>query len=388
MASSFTPSLSLEEPANGDYVNDWNLPNNSNFTILDLARGGNITLNAGNLSGTVALTTGQYQTNSILITGTPSANLTYQLPGNVGGSWSVLNSAGGNSTITFASAGGGRTTTLAQGYRTEIISDATNVDPTQNTPANAAGNTTWIQYNASGTLAANGNLTWDGANLTTNVLKLTGSSSGFVGLQASATTSSPLIWTLPAGDGTAGQVMTTNGSGVLSFATVSGGGGGVTSYNGRQGAVTAQSSDITGALGYVPTNPAAPGTFSGALGLAAGGSLSLPAGVQPSNAIGFLGLPVSNRSGSYTTIGSDSGQDQLWTANGTGTLPANSSVAYPAGTIISFTTLSGTLSVKCTDTLTFAPSGLTGNRTVTAPGFLICRKVQSTNWLCYGLNVS
>lgn len=42
-------------------------------------------------------------------------------------------------------------------------------------------------------------------------------SSNWVAFQAPATVTSNVTWTLPATDGTSGQVLTTNGSGVLSF---------------------------------------------------------------------------------------------------------------------------------------------------------------------------
>jgi hypothetical protein len=51
-------------------------------------------------------------------------------------------------------------------------------------------------------------------------------SSNWVAFQAPATVSSNVTWTLPAADGTTGQVLSTNGSGTLSWATGGGGGGG------------------------------------------------------------------------------------------------------------------------------------------------------------------
>jgi len=51
-------------------------------------------------------------------------------------------------------------------------------------------------------------------------------SSAYVGFKAPGTITSNRIWTLPAADGTTGQVLSTNGSGVLSWATSGGGGGG------------------------------------------------------------------------------------------------------------------------------------------------------------------
>lgn len=51
-------------------------------------------------------------------------------------------------------------------------------------------------------------------------------SSNWVAFQAPATIQSNVTWTLPAADGSTGQALTTNGSGTLSWATISGGGGG------------------------------------------------------------------------------------------------------------------------------------------------------------------
>lgn len=46
-------------------------------------------------------------------------------------------------------------------------------------------------------------------------------SSNYVGFQAPATVSSNVLWTLPATDGSNNQLLTTNGSGILSFSTAS-----------------------------------------------------------------------------------------------------------------------------------------------------------------------
>jgi hypothetical protein len=51
-------------------------------------------------------------------------------------------------------------------------------------------------------------------------------SSAYVGFRASATITTNRIWTLPSADGTNGQVLSTDGSGTLSWATAGGGGGG------------------------------------------------------------------------------------------------------------------------------------------------------------------
>jgi hypothetical protein len=57
------------------------------------------------------------------------------------------------------------------------------------------------------------------------VVRLSGSTSGYVGLQGAAAAGST-TYTLPSADGAAGTVLSTNGAGTLSWATASGGGGG------------------------------------------------------------------------------------------------------------------------------------------------------------------
>ena len=70
-------------------------------------------------------------------------------------------------------------------------------------------------------------------------IKLYESSSGInnITIKSPASLSSDITFTLPSDDGDADQVLTTNGSGVLSWETVSGGGGG-------------ESGDITGVTFY------------------------------------------------------------------------------------------------------------------------------------------
>lgn len=87
------------------------------------------------------------------------------------------------------------------------------------------GSTTQLQYNNAGSFAGATNLVTDGSNLTINAqgdLRFGDSdSSNWVAFQAPATVSSNVTWTLPSADGTSGQVLSTNGSGTLSWKTSS-----------------------------------------------------------------------------------------------------------------------------------------------------------------------
>jgi hypothetical protein len=167
MTSTYTTNKSIEKPANGDYVNSWNTPVNSDWDIIDKAFGGTTTLNVTGVTSTpVNLTASQYQALIINITGTLTANVTYTIPSGVGGQWIVANNTSGAFTVTISSLGGGSSYTVRQGYRVPIASDGTNIVVTNNLPT-ASGSSTQVQYNSSGTLAGSSNLTFDGTNLTT-----------------------------------------------------------------------------------------------------------------------------------------------------------------------------------------------------------------------------
>jgi hypothetical protein len=127
MASSYTTNKNIEKPANGDYNNTWSVPVNSDWDIIDRAFGGTTSLNAVGASGTLTLTTTQYQAPIIAITGALTANVNYQLPAGVGGFWYIFNNTSGAFSILFSSAGGGSTVTLPQGYTVAVISDGTNI---------------------------------------------------------------------------------------------------------------------------------------------------------------------------------------------------------------------------------------------------------------------
>ncbi len=81
-------------------------------------------------------------------------------------------------------------------------------------------------------------------------------SSNYVGFQAPATVSANLVWTLPAADGNSGEVLTTNGSGTLSWSVASGGTGLTSRTTASQttASITDGSTDnisITGFKGYI-----------------------------------------------------------------------------------------------------------------------------------------
>ena len=103
-----------------------------------------------------------------------------------------------------------------------------NVANANATTLNIGGAATTLSVGSStGTTTINNNVTV-GGDLTLNAQKdirfADSDSSNWVAFQAPATVASNVTWTLPSSDGTSNQVLSTNGSGTLSWATPSGGG--------------------------------------------------------------------------------------------------------------------------------------------------------------------
>lgn len=125
--SSFTQNKSIEQPASGSYANAWAAPVNADWEIIDTAFGGTTTISVtGVAAGTYALSLSQYQPPNIEFSGTMGAQLSYELPSGVGGFWSVWNNTTGSFILYMEVAGGG-SVSLAQGQRTFIVSDGTNL---------------------------------------------------------------------------------------------------------------------------------------------------------------------------------------------------------------------------------------------------------------------
>lgn len=79
MASTFTPNLAVERPANGDYVGTWDVPVNNNMTTFDLAVGTIQTISLA--AGSVTLSTAQARSAFLIFSGNLVANVTVTIPG-------------------------------------------------------------------------------------------------------------------------------------------------------------------------------------------------------------------------------------------------------------------------------------------------------------------
>jgi hypothetical protein len=126
---------------------------------------------------------------------TITSNVAWTLPATDGGSGQFL-STNGSGTLSWATASGGGTPAA---------------------PPNS------IQFNSSSTFGGSANLTWDGTNVqigSAGALRFADTdSSNYVAFKSPGTVATNVTWTLPATDGSGGQVLSTNGSGTLSWAT-------------------------------------------------------------------------------------------------------------------------------------------------------------------------
>jgi hypothetical protein len=116
-----------------------------------------------------------------------------------------------------------------------------------------------------------------------------------------------------------------------------------------------------------------------------------PKGIADAAIFGVI--PVNSQSTAYTLVASDQSKTILHPAADnnarTFTIPANGSVAFPIGTVITFVNKINTVTIAITtDTLTWAPSGGTGSRTLAANGMATAHKITSTEWIISGVGLT
>ena len=112
--------------------------------------------------------------------------------------------------------------------------------------------------------------------------------------------------------------------------------------------------------------------------------------VDGTDAVGFRNIPQNSQSAAYTLVLADAGK-HIFHPSGdanarTYTIPANSSVAYPIGTAITFVNMTSnvvTIAIT-TDTMYLAKDGTTGSRSLAQYGSATALKITSTNWLISG----
>ena len=138
------------------------------------------------------------------------------------------------------------------------------------------------------------------------------------------------------------------------------------------------------------------GTLTGALILQADPATALGAATKQyvDGKVGTPGIiPENSQSANYTLVLGDAGQFIYHPATDnnarTFTIPANASVAYTIGTVISFVNMINTVTIAITtDTMTLAGTGTTGSRTLAANGTCTAIKIGTTAWIISGTGLT
>lgn len=208
MPSTYTTNTGIEKPANGEQSGTWGTTANVNYDIIDRVVNGVGTISLSGTTHTLttsdgSLSEGQYRV--LVLGGSPSGTNTITLsPNDAQKLYFVVNGSGESAVFTQGSGGN---VTIADGNTAIIYADG----------AGASAKVTDFTATFAPYLLAANNLS-DLANdstARTNLGVAIGSDvlAYDANLQSFVTT-----FTLPTVDGTADQVLVTNGSGTLSFA--------------------------------------------------------------------------------------------------------------------------------------------------------------------------
>jgi hypothetical protein len=172
---------------------------------------------------------------------------------------------------------------------------------------------------------------------------------------------------------TLNQNTTGTAANVTGTVAVANGGTGVTTSTGSGNVVLSTSPTLVTPILGTPTS----GTLSNCT-------------VDGTNSVGYLNIPINSQSAAYTLVLADSGKAILHPSTDanarTFTIPANSSVAYPVGTAVTFINMtSQVVSIAITtDTLYLGGTGTTGTRSLAQYGTATAIKMTSTTWIING----
>ena len=239
MASTYSP-LGIELMATGENAGTWGTKTNTNLQLFEQLTGGYSAKSIAGGAQTTSLTvidgntTGTGQFRMIEFTGTITGNQIVTIPLDVETFYFLRNTTSGAYTVQFKYVSGSDSgTTFSATDKGDKLVFATANDGTNPQIKEIAlssppgGSNTQIQFNDSGSYGGSANLTFDGSNVQIAAqgdLRLADAdSSHYVALQAPATVASNVTLTLPNNDGDADQALITDGSGNLSFSTISGG---------------------------------------------------------------------------------------------------------------------------------------------------------------------
>jgi hypothetical protein len=220
MASTYTP-LGIEKMATGENAGTWGTKTNNNLDLISELTGGFAQVSIAGAAQTTALTvvdgatTGTAQRRFIEFTGTITGNQIVTIPNDVETFYILKNSTTGAFTVQFKYAtGSGDTFTFSATNKKTAMVQAS---------ANDGTNPDIIEIQTGGDVVDDTSPQL-GGNLDVNGNSIVSASGGNIAITPD--TSGNIILdglTFPNADGSADQVLKTNGSGTLSFTDVSGG---------------------------------------------------------------------------------------------------------------------------------------------------------------------
>ena len=269
MTTAYSTNLELALPVQGELSGTWgNTVNNAITQYLDTAIAGSqiisgsqtaVTLTntngddtATNIAQAGSGSTGTAQYQIIRCTGNPASLLTITISDSLTAGYSktfiIINATSTSQSVKIVGSGPTTGITVVSGDKALV---AWNGSDFVRVGASAGGSDTQVQFNSGGNLAGSANMTFNGTTLTAaafsgplngtvgattpstvvatqvNVtaqgdVRFEDTTGGqYVALQAPGTVATNVTFTLPGADGSANQLLSTNGSGVLSFTTVS-----------------------------------------------------------------------------------------------------------------------------------------------------------------------
>ena len=399
MPSSYTPSLRLTLPVTGENPGTWgDLVNTGITTLVDSAVAGYAAVTMTNADYTLVTVNGAADESRKMllnISGTLSAPRNVICP-TASKLYFVKNATTGGFAITLKTAAGSGVS-IPNGRSVVLMCDGTNVvdavdlgvtGVTATSPVVSTGGTAPVISMPAATASVNGYMT------STFASKLNGIGAGATVTGVTAT--SPVVSTGGAAPviSMAAATASVNGYMTSTFASKLNGIGAGATVTG----VTATSPVVsTGGAAPVISMAAATASVNGYMTSTFAAKLDgITAGAAPGVVnFGYLNIPQNSQSAAYTLVLADAGTHIFHPSADTTarvyTIPANSSVAYPIGTAITFVNqnAAGTITIAITtDTMRLAGTGATGSRTLTADGTATALKVTATEWLISGVNLT